>query len=113
MKPHAIVLLLAVVALVATAPAARAAEMPEAIGGICPAVDSPAVNADGVAVAPVAPVDNAVLPGKVICEYPNPNPAVYCSHWNSSYCTYAWNCQFGCCEPTWVASGAYCPSICI
>ena len=36
-----------------------------------------------------------------------------CSHWNSSWCTYKWDKFNFCCNPIWIAPGAYCPNICI
>jgi hypothetical protein len=46
------------------------------------------------------------------CIYPKPT-SIDCSRWNNNYCGgYYWDCNVGCCKPTYVSPGAYCPNIC-
>jgi hypothetical protein len=35
-----------------------------------------------------------------------------CAHADNSFCTYAWNKLTRCCNPTFIAQGAYCPQLC-
>ena len=36
----------------------------------------------------------------------------WCTNQSNQYCTYAWNKFTACCYATWVAQGAYCPTMC-
>lgn len=72
-------------------------------------VMSPADTAEAPALGEVGR-DEPLFLGKTICQHPN--PGINCAQWNSSYCTYAWDCQC-CCAPTYTAPGASCPSYCI
>lgn len=41
------------------------------------------------------------------------NPPAWCTAHTSNYCTYnGWNWQTRCCYATFIAPGAYCPTIC-
>lgn len=36
----------------------------------------------------------------------------WCTGRTNSYCTYTWDWMNRCCNPSYIAPGAYCPSIC-
>jgi hypothetical protein len=36
----------------------------------------------------------------------------WCTNRNNNYCTYAWDWMNRCCNPSYIAPGAYCPGIC-
>ncbi len=94
--------------------AAVAAEPPPAADETAPADETPAMSA-AEPVGPANVLDALGVPDPLfqqIQECPHPNPGVDCSQWNSSYCTYEWDCEC-CCAPTYTAPGAYCPKYCV
>lgn len=71
---------------------------------------SPASNCATAEQALFVPAETLVSDGPVICDpYPQ---YIDCDDWTDQYCTYEWNRCTGCCEPTYIAPGAYCPDVC-
>lgn len=54
---------------------------------------------------PVAPLYDLVAPAA-------PRAFGPCSGLNSFYCAYAWDFANQCCYPVWIATGAFCPTVC-
>lgn len=96
-----ILLLAPVVVFAAGAAAPDSAPMVEATSTAAPFVEAPALFKSP---------EQMIFPGPVPCDpYPQ---YIDCERLNDSYCTYEWNGCRGCCEPVYIAPGAYCPQIC-
>lgn len=108
MKRLTLSLALSLVLLLGLAAPTLAAEAP---AGLCTAdAMAPTTDVTDGQLLPDQPIDDALLQGKQICQYPQ---MLDCERRNSSYCTYSWNCDHGCCQPIWISPGAYCPWICV